>query len=119
MSLSKIAASALALSFVVAAGVASAQEATPDTWITEAKSVKSVAEVRAELAQARADGSIKAVSAGYIEKSAGQKTRAEVRAELAAARLSGELAATSAEAYAFGPAVVTPADTRVAGHSSR
>ena len=116
MSVSKSLFAVAALSFAALAG---AQEATPDTWITEAKSVKSVAEVRAELAQARADGSIKAVSAGYIEKSAGQKTRAEVRAELAAARLSGELAATSAEAYAFGPAVVTPADTRVAGHSSR
>jgi Domain of unknown function (DUF4148) len=63
MSLSKIAASALALSCVVAAGVASAQEATPDTWITEAKSVKTREEVRAEVIAARRSGELTEVNA--------------------------------------------------------
>ena len=119
MSISKITAAVAALSFVFAAGVAGAQEATPDTWITEARSVKTVEQVRTELAQARADGSIKAVSAGYIEESAGQKTRAEVKAELAMARASGELAAQSAEAYAFAPAAVSPASATTLAHAAR
>lgn len=63
MSLFKIASSALALSFVMAAGVASAQEATPDTWITEATSVKTREEVRAEVITARRNGELAELNA--------------------------------------------------------
>lgn len=91
-----------------------AQEATPDNWLNAA-STRSVAEVRAELAQARRDGTIDAWSRGYIEPLRGTLTRAEVRAEVEQARRSGELSTIDAEAYAFAPAAA-PA-TRVAVQS--
>lgn len=71
---------------------AMAQEATPEP--TKAVSTKSRAQVNVELAQARGDGTISAVSPGYdFSKSmASTKSRAEVRAELDAARASGEFA---------------------------
>ena len=56
-------------------------------------------QVRAELEQARKDGSIKAWSAGYIESlPAGTASRADKRAEAAAALRSGEVARINAEA---------------------
>ena len=86
-----------------------AQEATPDTW-RDVQLSKSRAEVQAELAQARADGSIKFSSAGYIEKIAAPKTRTEVRNQAELARASGELAAINGEVYAFdAPATVRTA----------
>ena len=80
-----------------------AQEATPDTW-RDVQLSKSRAEVQAELAQARQDGTIKAWSAGYIEPLKGSlKSRAEVRAEVELARHSGELQAINGEVYQFTP----------------
>ena len=64
-----------------------------------------------------ADGSIDAVSRGYIESTAGSKTRAEVRADLAQARMSGELPAIDAEAH--GVHAVSAAPMRVSAASTR
>jgi len=59
-------------------------------------------QVRAELEQARKDGSIKAWSAGYIESlPAGTASRADKRAEAAAALRTGEVARINAEAVDF------------------
>ena len=91
-----------AISVVLVGASAVAQEATPDTW-TQVPAVTSVEQVRAELGQARKDGTIKAWSAGYIEKSPAVKSRQEVRDETLAARRSGELNAIGSEAYAFTP----------------
>jgi hypothetical protein len=81
---------------------AGAQEATTDTW-TRVTPVKSVEQVRSELAQARKDGTIKFGSAGYMEKLASNKSRGEVREETIASRNSGELSAIGGEAHAFAP----------------
>lgn len=80
-----------------------AQEATPDTWIAEAKATKTVEQVRAELAQARRDGSVHAVTPGYdfAARSASTKLRLQVRADLYQARETGELDALNAEATDF------------------
>jgi hypothetical protein len=83
--------------FAVFGAAAVAQEATPDTWMNVG-AVKSRAQVQAELAQARADGTIKATSLGYLPRIESTKTRQQVRAELLAARASGEYAAINAEA---------------------
>ena len=82
---------------------AMAQEATPDTWISAATASKSRDQVKAELAQARKDGSIKSSAANYdfVGRTAATKTRDQVRAEVAAARASGEYEALNSEAYAF------------------
>ncbi len=98
-----------ALVLAVAGTSSFAQEATPDTW-QQVAATQSVEQVRAELAQARKDGTIKAWSAGYIEKQPSVKTREQLRAEVAAARRSGELDAIHSEAYAFAP---TTASTTV------
>ena len=82
-------------------GSAFAQEATSDAWMNAA-ATKTRAQVGVELQQARADGSIKAGSAGYFNPIVSQKSRAEVRAEVLAAARSGELSRIDAEAYAFG-----------------
>jgi hypothetical protein len=92
---------AIALALVGTSSVF-AQEATSDSWQQVAAS-KSFEQVRAELAQARKDGTIKAWSAGYIEKIQSVKSRGQVQAEVAAARRSGELDAIDSEAYAFAP----------------
>lgn len=102
--------------FAVAAsaGNAFAQEATPDGW-SDVVSTKTRAQVMAELKQARADGSIKAGGAGYLNPIVSQKSRADVRGEVLAAARSGELARIDAEAYAFdGRIAPAPAATRVA-----
>lgn len=97
---------------LAAAGSAVAQEAGSDAWMN-AEVTKTRAEVRAELAQARADGSIKAFSAGYIPTQAARATRAEVAMAVRAARASGELDRIDAEAWSTDtPARV--ADTRLA-----
>jgi Domain of unknown function (DUF4148) len=59
---------------------------------------KTRAEVQAELAQAKKDGSIKATSAGYMEPFVSQKSRAQVMAELGIARASGEFARLNSDA---------------------
>jgi hypothetical protein len=92
-----------ALAFAVVGTSAIAQEATPDTW-TQAAATKSVEQVRAELAQARKDGTIKFGGAGYMEKLTSVKSRDQLRAEVVAARRSGELGAIGSEAHAFAPA---------------
>lgn len=96
-----------------ASGSAFAQEATSDAWMN-ASSTKTRADVVAELKQARADGSIKAVSAGYLNPIVSQKSRADVRAEVLAAARSGELERLDAEAYAFDGQRVPAQATRVA-----
>ena len=93
----------IALALAIAGTSAFAQEATSDSWM-QAQSTKSFDQVRAELVQARKDGSIKFGSAGYIEKVASVKSRDQLRADVAAARRSGELDAIDSEAYAFAPA---------------
>ena len=101
--------SALALAVVGAS--AFAQEATSDSWM-QAESTKSFEQVRADLNQARKDGTIKFGGAGYMEKVASVKSRDQLRAEVAAARRTGELDAIDSEAHAFAPAA--PATTTLA-----
>lgn len=80
--------------------VAFAQEATPDDWL-KIGSTKSRAEVQAELQQARQDGTMRRLRAGYNETINFSKARAQVAAETIAAQQSGELAAINGEVYAF------------------
>jgi hypothetical protein len=84
--------SAIAVVAALGATSAYAQEATSDAWM-QASATKTRAQVLDELAQARADGSIKVVSAGYLPSVKVSQPRDDVRAALAAARASGELAA--------------------------
>ncbi|MEP7280360.1 MAG: DUF4148 domain-containing protein [Rubrivivax sp.] len=100
--------------FTFAAGSAFAQEATSDAWM-HASATKTRAQVQAELVQARADGSIKAVSAGYTEKLVSSHPRADVAAAAAQALRSGEIDRLNAEAYSFQrPAGEPAAGLRVA-----
>jgi len=104
-----------ALAFAAIGTAAFAQEATSDTW-THATSVKSSQEVRAELFQARQDGTLLKVKSGYLDKIAGPgKTRDEVRAEAIAARRSGEQQAIDSEAFAFVPSAA-PLSLVARGH---
>lgn len=89
---------ALSLSLAAAAPVL-AQEATPDTWLSSFQSTKTRAQVNAELATARADGTIKSGSTGYIEKVAVSQPREAVREATRRAMASGEIAAINREAY--------------------
>jgi hypothetical protein len=102
MNAKSLIAAATAAVALMGAASAFAQEATPDTWINEAASTKSRADVNAELRQARRDGTSKFGSAGYMERSDAGRTRLQVQAEVIAARRSGELAEINAEAHAFG-----------------
>jgi len=95
-----------ALVLAVAGTSSFAQEATPDTW-QQVAATQSVEQVRAELAQARKDGTIKAWSAGYVEKLTSAKSRDQARAEVAAARRSGELDTIDSEAFSFAPAAAS------------
>lgn len=85
------------------AGAASAQEAAPDTWITEAKSVTSRAEVQSELARARVSGEYVQINAEAprFAPATATRTRAEVVAELFQAKASGEYDLINAEATPF------------------
>jgi Domain of unknown function (DUF4148) len=103
------------LALVFAAGSALAQEATSDAWM-DASMTKSRAQVQAELAQARADGSIKFASAGYMEKVQSRQSRADVTAAVYSALANGELAHINAEAADLGPQLPFTA-TRVAGRA--
>jgi hypothetical protein len=92
---------------------ASAQEATPDTWMGEAMARASRAEVREQLAQARASGEMAQWNdRAYLPTVTRPRLRAEVIAQLYAARASGELARLHAEAHDFAP---LPAATAYAG----
>jgi ABC-type transporter MlaC component len=105
----RIAACLFAISF---AGAVAAQEATPDTWMKTAAS-KSREQVKAELAQARQDGSMHAFALDYDFASnvASVKSRQQVHAELIAARESGEFELINAE---VAPLHRLPMATRVA-----
>jgi hypothetical protein len=83
---------------LAAAGAAYADDPTLDTYSTSV-STKTRAEVQAELAQAKRDGSIKAWSISYnpLALMKPVKTRNEVVAELEAAQASGELRALNSE----------------------
>jgi hypothetical protein len=86
----------------IVAAAASAQEATPDTWMGEAKSVLSSADVRTEAAQMLASGELAQIgNPGYLPTVADSKLRAEVIAELQRARDSGEFSVLNAEAHEF------------------
>lgn len=81
---------------LLAAGAASAQEATTDQW-QQLPSQKARAEVQAELSAAKAKGTLRHWSAGYIEPVAPSSlTREQMRAEAQAALASGEIAAVNA-----------------------
>lgn len=88
---------AFTLSAAAAAPVL-AQEATPDTWM-KVQATKTRAQVQAELAAARADGSINAWAPGYMERVASTQSREAVRAVTRAAIASGEVAAINSEAH--------------------
>jgi hypothetical protein len=83
-----------------AAGTAFAQEATSDQWMHAAAS-KSRDQVQAELMQARADGSLKPLAAGYLPAVTVGRSRVDVVAETKAALRSGEIDRIGAETYAF------------------
>ena len=89
--------------FALATLGTAAQAQGVNQFIDDARSMKSRAEVRAELAQARADGSIRATAANYdfVVATRPQKSRDDVRRELEMARAGGELAEINAEAYGF------------------
>jgi hypothetical protein len=93
----------VAIALAIAGTSAFAQEATSDAWM-QAQSTKSFEQVRAELVQARKDGTIKFGGAAYMEKVASVKSRDQLRAEVASARRSGELDTIDSEAHAFAPA---------------
>lgn len=92
---------------VLASGAASAQDATPDTWLTEGKSVLSRAAVQRELARARAGGEYAQLNAETVRLAAAttMRTRAEVLDELRQSRASGEYEKINAEAMLFAPAL--------------
>ena len=71
----------VAVAFVSFAGLVSAQEATQTAW---PDSSRTRAEVRAELAQAQMDGSIKVRSITYGQPAMSTQSREDVRAERAA-----------------------------------
>jgi hypothetical protein len=81
-----------------------AQEAMSDRWMQPVAALQtSRAQVQQELAAARADGTISAVSAGYdfVRRAPAIKSRAQVQAELLQARSTQELAAIDREAHDF------------------
>jgi len=90
---------AIALALTAAAALpAMAQEATADQWLN-IQHTQSRAEVGAALAAARADGSLKAWSAGYIEPLRSTASRDTVRAATREAIARGEVDTINAEAY--------------------
>jgi hypothetical protein len=94
---------ALAFAGLALASLSSTAQAFPgDEWM-EAVPMKSRPEVQSELAKARADGSIAALSPTYdfAARSPSVKSREQVQRELRSARASGELAAINAEAPTF------------------
>jgi len=78
----------LAMAFLSFGSQAFAQEATQAAW---AASTRTRADVMAELAQARKDGSIKVRSVTYGQAASSTQSRDEVRAELAQARAYGSI----------------------------
>jgi len=82
----QIVAATVAVATLSFAGLVSAQEATQAAW---PDSIRTRAEIRAELEQARKDGSIKVRTLAYGQPAASTESRDEVRSELAQARKSG------------------------------
>lgn len=119
--MNKLFASAIVSAVALLSAGAQAQEATADdmNFASAAVAQKTRAQVQTELAQARADGSIKAVSAGYIEPAKSVKSRADVVAELRRAQANGEYAALNSEGVdpvAYQALLARNAqDTRLAG----
>ena len=103
-------ASALALALLATLGMAAASNARAQEAVFEPVPVQTSnqtrALVQAELAKARADGSIGFSRAGYIEPLRDSRTREAVRAETQAALASGELRAIQGEVYTWSPASV-------------
>lgn len=87
-----------ALFAAVGAG-AWAQDSHPDLIGPETGGSMTRDQVKAELAQAREDGTINAWTSGYNFITPGTKTRAQVRAELDQAVASGEYELRHSEAY--------------------
>jgi len=69
---------------VAAAGPVSAQEAESDAWMT-IESTQTRAQVQADLARARQDGSLRQLSLGYLPSVAVSRPRDMVEAEVIAA----------------------------------
>jgi hypothetical protein len=95
---------AIAAAGMLAAATASAQEATPDTWISEASSTLTPAEARANaLAALAAERSQRGgIELTFASEVPSTRSRADVVAELLRARESGEFQLINAEAPAFG-----------------
>jgi hypothetical protein len=93
-----------AASLIMIGASAFAAEATPDTWMHEARASKTRQEVAAELQAARKDGTVNATSPTYdfVRRVPATKTLGQVRAEVAQSRASGEYQALNGEAHAFG-----------------
>ena len=92
--------SLIALSSIFLAGAALAQGPLEENPVaTSGVQGKTRAEVRAELEQARRDGSIRVSSIAYnpLIEAKSLKSRDEVRSETVAARLSGEMQDFSGE----------------------
>ena len=100
---------AIALVALLGANAASAQERVPATWndsytpnVAVQIGGKTRAEVKAELATARANGELNTSADNYgplPSTSVSTKTRAQVVAELSAARANGELQASADNNY--------------------
>lgn len=88
--MNKIALSLVAAASLFAAGASFADDITPDDT-AQALSLKSRADVQAELVKARADGSIRVWSTSYnpLTVAKSLRSRDEVRAEAAAANRAG------------------------------
>jgi hypothetical protein len=78
----------VAIAALSSAGLVAAQEATQVAW---PDSTRTRAEISAELAQARKDGSIKVRSITYGQPAASAESRDEVQAELAQAKKDGSI----------------------------
>ena len=74
-----------AVTLAVIGASAFAQDATPDTWMRDARASKSRQEVLAELQAAREDGTVNAVSANYdfVRRSPPVRMGEKVRPDLA------------------------------------
>jgi Domain of unknown function (DUF4148) len=101
---SLIAAAAFATIALGATSAALAQEATvePVQAVAQASTLTR-ADVLADLAKARADGSIRFSRAGYIEPMRSSQPREAVVAAIRVAAKTGELQAINSEVYAYSP----------------
>jgi hypothetical protein len=96
--MNKLLASAIVSAAALVSFGAQAQEVSPFPE-KDIPSTASRAEVRAELARAKAAGELKVHEEGYFPHTASTRSRADVVAELRRAQANGEYAALSAEAF--------------------